>query len=245
MNLGIDGKRALVMGASKGLGLAIAKTLCDEGAIVAISSSDKGKLRAASEAIKATAMFEADYTKPGSAGKLVEQTLAALGGIDILVVNTGGPPSGSFRDVDNEQWKAGFQNLWLSAVDAIRETLPGMKQRNWGRILVVTSIAAKEPMGNLIISNGLRAGLLGLIKSLSQEVGGNGITVNALLPGYTMTERIKNLGIDAAKISAQIPIGRLGQPEEFAALATFLASEKAGYITGQAIACDGGYLKGL
>jgi len=133
----------------------------------------------------------------------------------------------------------------LSATESIVAALPGMKERRWGRILLVTSFAAREPMPHLTFSNGLRAGLLGLTKTVSNEIAGFGVTINCLLPGYTDTERLRELKIPADKITAQIPAGRLGRPEEFGALAAFLASEPAAYITGQAVACDGGALRSI
>ena len=245
MDLGLKGKRALVMGGSSGLGQAIAETLIKEGATVAICARSEEKLRNAAKAMNAAFAISADLSKPGTGTKLVNDVIAKLGGIDILVTNTGGPAAGKFSETTPEQWNDGFQNLWMSAVDSIRAALPGMQSRKWGRILLVTSIAAKEPLAGLTVSNGLRAGLLGLTKSISHEIAADGITINALLPGYTKTERLAELGLSDEKISSLVPARRLGRPEEFAALTAFLASEQAAYITGQAIACDGGTLKGL
>ena len=182
--------------------------------------------------------------KPGEARRIVKEVAEKYGAPEILVTNAGGPPKTTFEAASNQMWQEAFQNLWLSATDAIKEVLPSMKNNKWGRILLVTSVAAKEPMNGLTLSNGLRAGLLGLTKSVSNEIAQYGITINALLPGFTDTERLQELKIPLEKMVAQIPAGRIGRPEEFAALACFLASKQAGYITGQAIACDGGYLKG-
>jgi 3-oxoacyl-[acyl-carrier protein] reductase len=169
-----------------------------------------------------------------------------LGGpIDILLVNTGGPSPATFDKIDDAQWRAGFESLWLSAVSPIRAALPGMQAQGWGRILLVTSIAAREPLPNLMMSNALRAGLHGMVNALSREIGADGITINALMPGYTLTERLKEAGFKAEDVAKTIPLGRIGKPEEFAALACFLASEQAGYITGQAITCDGGMLRSI
>ncbi|MBI3544880.1 MAG: SDR family oxidoreductase [Deltaproteobacteria bacterium] len=245
MELGLKGKRALVMGSSTGLGRAIAEALIAEGAQVALCARNEAKLKETATAIKAAAFFAADLSKPNAGAKLVEDAIARLGGVDILVTNTGGPPAGKFLDVSADGWHAGFQGLWMSAVDAIRAALPGMQSRKWGRVLLVTSVAAKEPIAGLTVSNGLRAGLLGLTNSLSREIAGDGVTINALLPGYTKTERLAELGVSDEKIAAQIPAHRLGRPEEFAALAAFLASSQAAYITGQSIAVDGGYLHGI
>ena len=245
MDLGIRGKRALVLGASSGLGKAIAETLVREGVRVAICSRDEARLQAAQKVTGAELTLAFDLSKPGQARAVVEAAVSKMGGVDILVCNTGGPPKAPFVEISAAQWSEGFQGLWMSAVDSIQAALPGMKDRKWGRILLVTSVAAKEPMNGLTISNGLRAGLLGLAKSLSVEVASAGITVNALLPGYTDTERLKELQVPIEKMTSTIPAARLGRPEEFAALTAFLASEPAAYITGQAVACDGGWLKGV
>jgi 3-oxoacyl-[acyl-carrier protein] reductase len=245
MDLGIKGKTALVMGASAGLGRAIARALVAEGVRVAICSRDGARIEKARADLGVELAVECDLSKPGAAASLVQGVEKKLGSCDILVVNTGGPPKAPFAEVSTQQWHEGFEGLWMSAVDSIQAALPGMKTRRWGRILLVTSVAAREPMAGLTISNGLRAGLLGLSKSLSVEVASQGITVNCLLPGYTDTERLRDLQVPYDKISATIPAGRVGRPEEFAALAAFLASEPAAYITGQAVACDGGWTKGV
>jgi 3-oxoacyl-[acyl-carrier protein] reductase len=245
MNLGIQGKRALVQGASSGLGYAIAQSLIAEGAMVAICARPGERLEAAKKSLGAAHAIAADLGRAGEAERVVREAQKLLGGVDILVVNTGGPPKVEFLSVTDPQWRDGFESLWMGAVDSIRAALPQMMESKFGRILLVTSAAAKEPMPGLTISNGLRAGLLGLTKSISNEVAHAGVTINALLPGYTDTERLRELGIPAEKISANIPARRLGRPEEFAALAAFLSSVPAAYITGQAIAVDGGYLKGI
>jgi len=243
MELGLKNKISLVMGASSGLGYAIAKELIAEGSSVAISSRDEERLQLAKLQLGARLALTADFRKSRSAADLVHHVVDALGKVDVLVCNTGGPPKGGFEKISIEDWTSEFQNLWLSVVESVQASLPGMKERKWGRIIFVTSVAAKEPMNELTISNGFRAGLLGLTKTLSNEFARFGITVNALLPGYTRTERLQELGIAEDKMTSQIPAQRLGEPQELAALAAFIASEKAAYITGQAIACDGGYLK--
>ncbi len=241
MDLGIRGKSALILGASKGLGFAVAKELSSEGVKVAICARDETRIRKAADAIGATALI-ADLGQPGAGARVVKEAIASLGAVDILVVNTGGPPTMPFERISPDDWRNSFEGLFVSATDAIGAAIPGMRERNWGRILLVTSIAAKEPINNFTISNALRAGLHGLTKTLSREFAASGITVNALMPGYTMTERLAEAKLDLQKVAAIIPMGRIGQPEEFAALAAFLSSSRAAYITGQAIACDGGAL---
>jgi len=241
----IKGRRALVMGASRGLGRAVAEALLAEGVKTAICARDPARLERTAKEIGAIGI-PCDLSQPGAAAKLVEEAAKRLGGtIDILLVNTGGPSPASFDKIDDAQWRAGFEQLWLSAVAPIRAALPGMRAQRWGRILLITSIAAREPLPNLMMSNALRAGLHGMANALSREIGPDGITVNALMPGYTLTERLKEAGFKAEEVAKTVPLGRIGKPEEFAALACFLASEPAGYITGQAIACDGGMLRSI
>jgi 3-oxoacyl-[acyl-carrier protein] reductase len=244
VDLGLSNKRALVTGASRGLGKAIAAALAAEGAKVAVCARDTARLEAAAKEIGAIGLA-ADLSQPGAANAVLRQAGEKLGGVDILAVNTGGPAAGGFADISDDAWRKAFEGLWISAVDLIRGALPGMRQRRWGRIMIVTSISAKEPLQNLMISNALRPGLHGLVNALSREVAGDGVTVNAIMPGYTLTERIRELGVDEKQAAAQIPAGRMGRPEEFGALAAFLASAQAGYICGQAIACDGGFLRAI
>jgi len=244
MDLGIAGRKALVMGASRGLGRAVAEALIREGVATAICARDKERLESTAREIGAQP-FPADLSKRGVAAQLVEDVVARLGGLDILVVNTGGPPPRTFDNIQDQDWRDAFEALWMSGVAAIRAGLPGMRERAWGRILVITSIAAREPVPNLMLSNALRAGLHGLVNALSKECASQGITVNAVMPGYTLTERLIELGVKEAEIASRVPAGRMGQPAEFAALAAFLASDQAGYITGQAIACDGGLLQSI
>lgn len=244
MDLGLKDRRALVMGGSRGLGKAIAQALVAEGSQLAICGRDAGRV-AVTAAELGAAGIACDLSVPGAATALVAEAVRRLGRLDVLVVNTGGPPPGLFADLADAAWHAAFEGLWMSSVGAIRAALPGMRTRRWGRVIVVTSIAAREPVANLMLSNSLRAGLHGLVNGLSREVASDGITVNALLPGYTLTERLAELGLDEARLAAQIPAGRLGRPADFGAVAAFLASEPAGYITGQALAVDGGLLQSI
>ncbi len=244
MDLGLTGKRALVMGGSTGLGKAIARALAAEGAQVALCARGRERLEAAARELGAVPLV-CDLSKPGAGAAVVKQAIERLGGLDILVCNTGGPPTGAFESLSAEQWQTGFQGLFLSAAEAMRAALPAMRAQGFGRILLVTSVAAREPIANLTVSNALRAGLLGLVNTVSREVAAAGVTVNALLPGYTKTERLEELGVTDEQLASQIPAGRLAKPEELGALVAFLASEPAAYVTGQAIACDGGYLRSI
>ncbi len=245
MNLQLENKKALVFGSSTGIGYAIAESLVEEKAIVCVNSRSEDRLQLTKSKLKIQYGVVADLTKANDSKTAVINAMKQMNGLDILVMNTGGPNKGLFADITNEQWILDFQNLWLSFTDAVKESLPTMKKQNYGRIVLVTSLAAKEPISALTTSNGLRAGLTGLCKSLANEVAPYGITVNILLPGYTNTDRLKDLKLGEERIKQMVPAGRLGDPRELADLAAFLSSPKAGYITGQSIAVDGGVIKGL
>jgi 3-oxoacyl-[acyl-carrier protein] reductase len=244
MDLGIANRRALVMGGSTGLGKAIAQSLTQEKARVAICARGAERLAATASQLGAEGIVS-DLSRPGGASAAVAEAERRLGPLDILVVNTGGPPAGTFADLTDDSWRAAFEALWMSSVGAIRGALTGMRSRQWGRVVVVTSIAAREPVSNLFLSNSLRAGLHGLVNALSKEVAADGVTVNALMPGYTMTERLQDLRLDESALTAQIPARRLGRSEDFGAAAAFLCSQQANYITGQALASDGGFLQAI
>lgn len=245
MDLKIRGKKALVMGASMGLGRGVAEALVKEGAQVAICARTPATLEKTQKEIGAALAVPADLSKKGACRDVVRRLLDQWGGLDILVINTGGPAKGPFESITDEQWQEGFQSLWMSTVDSIKAVLPSMRKQKWGRILTITSLAAREPIKDLTVSNGLRSGLHGLIKSIANEVAGDGVTVNAILPGYTDTERLRELGVSTDKITAQIPAGRLASTQEFGAYAAFMASEQAAYITGQALLIDGGFNRGF
>lgn len=244
MDLNLAGKKAMVFGSSGGIGRAIAEVLIKEKATVYINSRDSARLEKAVHELGAEGGVVADLTRPHEGKQATNQAINKMDGLDILVINTGGPAKGSFENITDEQWHLDFQNLWMSFVEAAKEALPIMKKQKYGRIILVTSLAAKEPIAGLTTSNGLRAGLAGLCKSLANEVAADGITVNLLLPGYTNTDRLKDLKLSEEKIRQMVPAGRLGEPEELASLAAFLCSPLAGYITGQSIAVDGGVLRG-
>ena len=262
MDLGLRGKVALVAAASKGLGRAVAHELAAEGASVAICSRDAAAIAAAGCDIAAATGAEvlamaADVADPSAIGTFVDAALARFGRIDILLTNSGGPPPGRFDTLDMAAWQKATELTLFAPVEFARLVLPGMKARRWGRILNVTSIAVKQPIDNLMLSNSLRAAVTGWARTLANEVAAHGITVNNLMPGYTRTERVDELaGVIAkrdditpeqavARWEREIPAGRLGEPREFAALAAFLASERASYITGTSIPVDGGWIKAL
>lgn len=245
MNLGLEEKRALVLGSSSGIGRAIAAALIAEGARVVLSSRGGERLEAAAADLGVAGSVAADLEEPGAGAAVVAGARDRLGGLDILVTNCGGPPRRDFLDLDSEDWERGFRGVWMSAVASIRAALPGMLESGWGRVLLVTSSSGREPIAGLTLSNSYRPGLHGLANSLSKEVAAAGVTVNAIMPGTIDTERIAELGAPLADLEAAIPAGRLGRPEEIGWLAAFLASERAQYITGQAIACDGGRMAGI
>jgi 3-oxoacyl-[acyl-carrier protein] reductase len=244
MDLGLRDKRAVVFGSSSGIGRAIAEALMAEGAKVALSARAGERLERAQRETGAAAAVAGDLTEAGAGAAVVRGAIAALGGIDIVVTNAGGPPKASFVELDAAAWELAFRSLWMSAVEAIGAALPAMRAQRWGRVLMVTSNTAREPFANLTLSNALRPGLHGLANSLSKEVAADGVTVNALMPGIIDTERLRDLGI-ASTVADTIPARRLGRPEEMGAMAAFLASERAGYITGQALACDGGRMASI
>ncbi len=244
MDLQLNGKKVLVMGASTGIGRAIAKSFIQEGAQVMICSRSLEKLERAAKDIGTSRFIACDLSQSGQGKAAVEKAIKDLGGLDILVTNTGGPKRGVFSDISNDQWAEDFQSLWMSVVESLKVALPHMKEKNFGRVLLITSLAAKEPLAGLTTSNGLRAGLAGLCKSIANEYAAFGITLNLLLPGYTNTDRVKESKLTDERIKQLVPTGRLGDPQELADLAAFLASPRAGYITGQSIAVDGGALRG-
>jgi 3-oxoacyl-[acyl-carrier protein] reductase len=252
MDLGIQNKIALVLASSKGLGKAVALELAKEGAKVIICGTDAAALAATEAEIKKIATnnvtsFICDITDEQQRKNLVAESEKAFGNIVILVTNTGGPAAGPFEQFNLDDWKHIYNLLFLSAVDIIQQVLPGMKAKGFGRILTITSVAVKQPADNLISSNAVRTSLLGLVKSLSNEVASFGITVNNIMPGYTSTNRLETLIEKNPKVNEvkeTIPMKRFGTTEEFAAAAAFLVSARASYITGQSLAVDGGWIKG-
>jgi 3-oxoacyl-[acyl-carrier protein] reductase len=262
MDLGLKNKVALVAAASRGLGRAVAEELAAEGASLILCARDARALTETSNIIERNSGAQvlavpADVAVVSDIARVVAAGIERFGRIDILVTNAGGPPAGRFEQITPEQWENATRLTLYSAIELARHVLPGMKERGWGRILNITSIAVKQPVENLILSNSLRAGVTGFARTLANEVAAEGITVNNILPGYTRTERIEDLaammakkeGISAAEFQArweeEIPMKRLGEPREFAALAAFLVSERASYITGTSIQVDGGWIRSL
>lgn len=262
MDLGLRGKIALVTAASRGLGRAIADALGAEGASLIICARGTDALEEAGAAIVQRSgaeveMVAADVATAEGIARAWQHARDRFGRVDVLVTNAGGPPSGPFESHEWGVWQQAVELTLRSAVELTRLVLPGMKERRWGRILNVTSIAVKQPVDGLMLSNSIRAAVTGFGRTLANEVARYGITVNNILPGYTRTERVEQLNAATAaregvtvedvsrRIEAQIPMRRLGEPEEFAALAAFLASEQAAYITGQSIAVDGGWIRSL
>lgn len=263
MELGLEGRTAIVGGSSRGIGRAIALELAAEGANVVLSARDPAALDAAREDLRTAtrARIEAvaaDTSEASGVERVVRAAREWFEQIDILVTNTGGPPAGRFEELSEAEWEQAFRQLLDSVLHFVRGVLPGMKSRGWGRIINVTSVAVKQPIDGLMLSNSLRAGLTGFARTLANEVAPHGVTVNNVLPGYTRTDRLIELAGQLAETgraedpeaafeawAAQIPAGRLGDPAELAALVAFLASERAGYITGTSIAVDGGWTRSL
>jgi len=260
--MGLQGKVALVAASSKGLGRAIAYGLAKEGAKVAICARGEEALaRTAAEIEEVTGStvlaMVADLTDKQQVENLVARVVEEYGRLDILVTNAGGPPPGLFVDLTDEEWEEAFYLTLMSAVRLCREAIPHMRRQEGGRIITMTSISVKQPVENLMLSNSLRLAVIGLTKTLANELAKDNILVNSVCPGWTRTERVEELMEDRAqrqatsaeeefaKIEKDIPLGRMGTPEEVANLVVFLASERASNITGTAIQVDGGYVKGV
>ena len=262
MDFGIRGKVALVGGSSRGLGRAIAEALAAEGTDLALCARTADAVAQTAEHIAATTgvrtiAVAADLSDEADVQRVADAALAAFGRVDILVTNTGGPPAGPFETHSADTWRKAIAQNLESVVNLTRALLPGMKQHGWGRILNITSIAVKQPVPDLILSNSIRAAVTGFARTLANEVATFGITVNNIMPGYTRTDRLEHL---ASRVAAarglrpeaqfhvwddEIPMRRIGEPHELAAVVAFLASERASYVTGQSIAVDGGWIRGL
>lgn len=262
MDLDLKDKRAFIAGSSRGLGYATALHLAKEGCKVVLNSRDIDKVKDAAEKITAETGTQAfsvagDVSEASLADMLIERAVEALGGLDILITNAGGPPAGSFEIFDEATWQQAVDTSLMSHVRLIRAALPHLRQSKVPSVLTFTSYTVKQPMQNLVLSNSIRAATAGLTKSLALELGRDGIRFNSILPGWTLTERVQHLmefraknnqttvEEELAKQIAEIPLGRLAQPEEFARAAVFLVSPAASYITGVMLNVDGGIVKGL
>lgn len=261
MDFGIKGQGAVVAAASKGLGRACAVALAAEGVNVAVFARDPSALNETAAAARAHGVkaiaIQADVTQPAQIRQVVDQAADEFGRLDILVCNAGGPPPGTFATINEEQWEQAFYLNLMSMVRLVNAALPHMRRQGGGRIITLVSTSVREPIEGLILSNSIRSGVIGLAKSLSQELGPDHITVNNIITGSIMTDRQRSLrertaqqlGITVEeaikRVEKNIPLGRLGEPEELAALVAFLASRQAAYITGTSIPVDGGVLKGI
>jgi 3-oxoacyl-[acyl-carrier protein] reductase len=262
VDTGLSGKVALVAAASKGLGRAIAEAFAAEGATLAICARGEAGLASARESLARIAAapvhaVAADLSQSDGIQRVARSTIERFGRVDVLVTNAGGPPLGSFEKLDWDAWQRAVELTLRSAVELTRAVLPGMRERRWGRVLHVTSLTVKQPIDGLMLSTSIRSAVTGFSRSLANEVAAEGITVNTILPGFMRTERVAELNQATAaregvaveqverRFREQIPMRRIGEPSELAALATFLASERAAYITGQSIAVDGGWIRSL
>jgi 3-oxoacyl-[acyl-carrier protein] reductase len=262
MDLKLNGRVALVGGSSSGLGLAIATTLAEEGCNVTLNGRDPDRLQLAAQTVKPNAqgrveVFRADVSVPADVNRLIDEVSHQLGPVDILVCNAGGPPATKFASAPEDSWRAAIDLNLLSTINLCRAAVPGMRERKWGRVVCLTSVGAKQPLGDLILSTTARAGVLGFAKALADEAAPDGVTVNAVCPGYMKTERVGELLGKRAEMQRRppdeilaglvqaIPMRRMGDPEELAATVAFLASDRASYITGVALQIDGGFVRSI
>jgi 3-oxoacyl-[acyl-carrier protein] reductase len=262
MDLGLKGRRALVMGASKGLGRAIAEALSAEGATVTVASRDEAALKALAEGLRAkngvpAFAIKADVANEASMDALADEAVLRMGGVDVLILNHGGPPVGPALDLSLDELKAQFLKMVVAPIRLAMRLLPAMRERKWGRIITVGSSGMVQPLPNMVLSNTLRAAIVGWNKTLSAEVAADGVTCNILAPGSILTDRTRDtagarakkegISIEEAmnRIAAAIPAKRYGTPEEYGAVAAFLASEKASYVTGSIIRVDGGNVRAI
>jgi 3-oxoacyl-[acyl-carrier protein] reductase len=262
MDLGLAGRVAAVAAASRGLGCASARALAAEGASVAVCGRDQARIRAAAETIARetgarTLAVVADVGVGAQCREFVERTASEFGRLDILVTNTGGPTPGSFESVGDAEWSRAFDVTLGNVVNLVRAAVPHMRARGWGRIVNIASLSAKQPIEGLVLSNAFRPAIAGLAKTLASELGPHGILVNTLCPGYTRTDRIEELAHARAaaagttpekwlaNLTQTVPLGRIAEPEEFAAVVAFLCSERASYVNGVTLQVDGGACRGL
>jgi len=241
VDLGLGGKRAAVAAASKGLGFGVAQALADEGVRVAICGRSLDSVDAAVARLGSDAVgIVADVSTVDGAVQFVREARAALGGIDILVPNAGGPPPGDFAHTNVDQYLDAFELNCHSSIAMCYEAVPAMRAQRWGRVVAITSIAVRQPIATLILSNTARAGLTGFLRTLAREIAADGVTVNSLLPGLHATERTRALHGDGGNPAAGVPAGKIGDAADFGRIAAFLCSQHASYVTGAALQVDGG-----
>ncbi len=262
MDLGLKNRGVIVAGSSEGIGRAAAESFAREGAQVAMCARSEDRLRQAAAAIQSATGAEVyavplDVTDAPAVQRFTENVAKRFGRIDVCVANAGGPPAKNFLSVSTDEWRKAVETNFLSVIYMAKAVIPHMQRHRWGRIITITSVSVKQPVADLIMSNAVRAGVVGLVKSLSNEFGKDGILVNNVAPGYTATDRLKELaGVRALAAgnqvedvygawSAEIPLRRVGQPIEIAEAIVWLASERASYITGQTLLVDGGIYRGL
>jgi 3-oxoacyl-[acyl-carrier protein] reductase len=262
VDLGLKGRAAAVAAASRGLGRATARALAAEGASVALCGRDEGRLREAAETIARetgarTLAVVADVASPAECRAFVDRAAGAFGRLDILVTNTGGPRPGSFEAATDQEWETAFRVTLANVVHLVRAALPHMRKNRWGRVVNVASLSARQPVEGLVLSNTFRPAIVGLAKTLSNELARDGILVNTVCPGYTRTDRLDEVAQARARATGTtpeaviealgqgVPLGRIAEPDEFAAVVAFLCSERASYVTGQTLAVDGGATRGL
>ncbi len=246
MDLGISGRRALVAASSAGLGLATASALAGEGCRVVMNGRDPHRLSDAADSVAGAIPIAGDVSDADGAAALVEAADEALGGIDILVANAGGPPGGNWADTGADLYPAALDLSLMSVVALTKAAVPAMQARGWGRVLAITSVSVRQPLDNLILSNTARAGATGYLKTMANQVAADGVTVNSLQPGYHATDRLRQLfGDQMAELSSTVAARSMGDPAAFGRIAAFLCSEHARFITGAAIPVDGGLSAGL
>ena len=246
MDLGISGRGALVAASSAGLGLATAEALAAAGCRVVISGRDEGRLRTAAASVPGAIVIVGDVSDTVGATRLVDEARAALGAIDILVTNAGGPPAGNFASTPLDAYQGALDLNLLSVIAMCKAAVPEMRERRWGRVVAITSIAVKQPIAHLILSNTARAGATGFLKTLALEVAADGVTVNSLLPGLHKTDRLRQLYGDTMEAAERsTPTRSFGDPADFGRVAAFLCSEHARFVTGVALQVDGGAYLGL